>query len=321
MVPDWDSPVVLVFDERVSEQEIDAAVRVSPRTSEVVVDHSGDELRVSLREGWERGVVYHVTVLPTVSDLFGNERAEPVTLVFSTGPEIPATFVGVSVVDRITGEPEPAARVELIRDPDSLVYAAAPDSAGRVELAHLPTGRYLARAFLDRDLDLALDDLEPRDTAVVRIAAGDTARVEMAIVEPDSTGPRLASATVVNGILELRFDDFLDPTPPVAPRVEVRGADGDPIPVAEIRVGSLGAAEPATADTTARLPSQSLMVRLDESAELRAGETYEVSAGSVVNVVSLVGGGAAEFTGPEATTELDNTSTDTLGVGTLRPRR
>lgn len=44
-------PVVLVFDERLSEQSVRDAVSVSPRTSTAEVDHRGDEILVSLLRG------------------------------------------------------------------------------------------------------------------------------------------------------------------------------------------------------------------------------------------------------------------------------
>ena len=52
-VTSLNTPAVFVFDEGLSEERIEEAVSVSPRTSAVAVDQRGDELRVSLRRGWE----------------------------------------------------------------------------------------------------------------------------------------------------------------------------------------------------------------------------------------------------------------------------
>ncbi|MDQ3388866.1 MAG: hypothetical protein M3483_05115, partial [Gemmatimonadota bacterium] len=65
-VESFSGPAVLVFDERLSERDVAGAVTVSPRTSGVRVDHSGDELRVSLQRGWEPGRIYQIAVQPTV---------------------------------------------------------------------------------------------------------------------------------------------------------------------------------------------------------------------------------------------------------------
>src|SRR5690606_7708181 len=64
IVPAFDAPVVISFDERISEVGIEDAVIVSPRTSPVAVNHGRREIRVSLREGWAPDMIYHVSVRP-----------------------------------------------------------------------------------------------------------------------------------------------------------------------------------------------------------------------------------------------------------------
>src|SRR5690606_24447436 len=91
VVPEWRRPVVVRFSERISEQQVEDAVMVSPRTSAVSVDRGSREIRVSLRRGWEPGQIYQITVRPLIRDLFNNQIREPIHLVFSTGPEIPPT--------------------------------------------------------------------------------------------------------------------------------------------------------------------------------------------------------------------------------------
>lgn len=299
-------PVVIVFDERLSEQGVEEAVLVSPRTSPVSVDKRGDELRIGLRRGWEEGRIYHVTVLPKLRDLFGNVRTEPVRLVFSTGPEIPDTRLAGTVVDRVTGRPEVGARVEAILHPDSLVYALPSDSAGEFAFARIPEGEYAVRAYRDLDVDRELDPFEPRDTARAVVRAGEPAAVALRVLQPDTTAPRIASVEVADSALEVKFDDHLDPAQEVTPaQVALLLPDGTPVPVARVEVGRPAAA-PAPADTAAvaapreeeRLPSQSLFVY--PARPLPPETEVRVRVSGVRNLHGLAGGGEAAVKTPAA---------------------
>jgi hypothetical protein len=313
-------PVVLLFDERLSEQGLRDAVLVSPRTSTVEVDHRGDEIRVSLRRGWEAGRIYQVVVAPGVQDLFGNRRAEPARLVFSTGPEIPDTRLEGTVVSRTTGQPEARARVEAILAPDSLVYAVPTDSAGGFSFRQIPAGEYRVRAFTDQNTDRALQDYEARDTARAAVAVGASPTVRLRLLEPDSTAPRAASAEPADSAaVEVRFDDFLDPAQTfTAAQVRVLLADSSAVPVTAVELGGApaGAAAPGepapqpvppgdTARAAAppqgeRLPSQTLTVRL--ARPLPADAEFVVRVTGVRNLHGLVGGGEARGRTPAAPT-------------------
>src|SRR5690606_29504044 len=131
------------------ERGLEETVIVSPRTSPVQISHGRDALRVSLRGGWLPGQIYHVILRPEVADLFGKRLRNPVSLVFSTGPEIPDTEASGTVIDRVTGQRAVNVRVEAIRTADSLVYAIPTDTAGRFTLDRIPEGEYLFRAFED----------------------------------------------------------------------------------------------------------------------------------------------------------------------------
>ncbi|HEX2092391.1 MAG TPA: Ig-like domain-containing protein [Longimicrobiaceae bacterium] len=266
-------PVVLVFDERVSEQGLEDAVQVSPRTSTVEVGHRGDELRISLRRGWEAGRIYQVSVAPTVRGLLSGQPAEPVNLVFSTGPRIPDTRLTGTAVSRTTGLPEARIRVEAIRAQDSLVYTTATDSAGAFAFSRIPEGAYRVRAFRDQNADRELQSYEARDTARATVAAGAAASVRLRVLQPDSTAPRVASVQPADTALEVRFDDYLDPAQTLtAGQVEVVLPDSSRVPVVRVELGAAGerGETPAPADTTRpgapaqgeRLPSQTLVVRV-----------------------------------------------------------
>jgi hypothetical protein len=324
IVPGWDAPAVFVFDERISETGIDEVVSVSPRTSTVLADHGRDELRVRLRDGWVDGTIYHVIVDPEVRDLFGNELGAPLRLVFSTGPEIPDTCLDGQVIDRVTGEPETDIRVEAIRQPDSLVYAIPTDSAGAFTFAHIPEGSYLVRAFGDLNRNRELDPFEPRDSSMAAVAVGSPANARLAVLQPDSTAPRVASAAIEQGDVVIEFDDYLDPA--YVPTVVIRRPDGGPVAVVSTVVGEMEPLPEVEADTSAAaveadiepdikpdavpkppaapaeqadapvadapepLPSRTVTVRPAAGTVLEPGE-YVVTVSGARNLWGLVGGG------------------------------
>jgi hypothetical protein len=314
--------VVFTFDERISERGVEDAVLVSPLTSPVSVGHSGSRLRVSLRQGWQAGHVYHVTLLPGLADLFGNRTTTPVRLVFSTGPAIPDTELGGTAIDRITGKPEVGARIEAILAADSTVYALPSDSAGRFDFAQIPEGDYLVRGYRDLNRNRTLDAFEPNDTARVRVAVGEPATVRLSVVAPDTTPPEVKEARVANGIVEVVFDDYLDPAQSFAAgTVRLFGPGGASVAIARTAVGRLAPRDTARTDTlrtdtlradtaatrraaaprdttAAALPSQTLAI--EPVAPLVPGAEYRVVVEGARNVVAHHGGGEATITVPAA---------------------
>ena len=65
------------FDERISERaaggDLENAVSVSPNTGDIRVHHGRSSIRVEIEGGFRPGLVYRVTLLPVLSDLFGNQ--------------------------------------------------------------------------------------------------------------------------------------------------------------------------------------------------------------------------------------------------------
>lgn len=312
--PDWSGPVVLVFDERISERGAREAVSVSPRTSPVVVDHKGDELRVSLREGWQPGVIYHINVTPPIQDLFSNERRTPARLVFSTGPEIPDTRLSGTVIDRVTTEPEVGARVEAVRTADSLTYTVLTDSTGSFDLSRVPEGSYLIRAFRDMNRSRTVDGFEPQDTTGLALVAGTASTAGLALLEPDSTAATITSVSVDDGRITVEFDDYLDPAEPLLPaRIQIRSAGGalarvdSVLPVLAAaaaggrRSARAAAQDSARADTVAPAtprPYRSVVLVLAEDVELEPGAEYSMTIGRVRNLVGLQADAEKAFTAP-----------------------
>jgi len=323
VVPRYDGPVLFVFDERISERGLEETVMVSPRTSPVEVRHGRNEIRVSLRQGWQPGMIYHVLVRPEVRDLFGNVAGEGARLVFSTGPVIPDTRVSGRVTDRITGRAEQEVRVEAIRSADSLVYAVPTDSAGRYELGNVPEGEYRIRAYRDLNRNRALDPFEPRDTADVTFRSGAPLDVALRVLMPDTTPPIAGLATVFDGGIVVEFDDFLDPDQEISPeQVDIRGPAGEAISVETVAVedgaGSTGAGPrsgiggdvPAGAGSgdvapngANRLPSRTLRIEPLPDVPLRPEAPYILVMRGIRNVNGLSGDSEATLETPPALPE------------------
>lgn len=322
------TPAVFVFDEGLSEEGVEEAVTVSPRTSPVVVDKRGDELRVSLRRGWEADRIYQVVVDSTVRDRFNNRIGESLRLVFSTGPAIPETFLSGTVLERQTARPAAGTRVEAIHRPDSLVYATRTGTDGTFAFAQIPEGEYTVRAFTDANNTRSLETFEARDTTAARVAAGAQPSVALSIVAPDTTPPRPNLATAVDSTgITVRFDDFLDPAQRITvAQVTLFSPDSTPLRVASVILGtetpaaapdsgavrdsaaaprtmrpgadSARAAPGAPAAAQGPVPSQTVTVRA--AAPLRPDAQYTIRVDGVRNLVGLAGGGSVRFRTPRA---------------------
>lgn len=322
IVPGFREDVVFRFSERISETGVDEAVLVSPRTSPVQVDRGRSEIRVSLREGWQPDVVYHVTLRPDIRDLFNNALAAPVRLVFSTGPDIPSTRLTGDVIDRVNGSAETNLRVEAIRLADSLVYAVATDNEGRFDLDRIPPGGYRVRAFDDVNRNRVLNDYEARDTIDLEIAEGNPVEISLAILEPDSTGPAIQSVAVRNGVLVIELDDYLDPgAAPAIEQIRVLAPTGQEATVVAAYVGDTPPAAPADSvppvEPSAR-PSQAVSIQLSEQTPLTPGEGYRVFISDLVNINGVMADLEAEFD-VEAPPDPSPVPADTTDVAPAAP--
>jgi hypothetical protein len=292
------------------------------------------EVRVRPEEGWRPGAVYVLRLPGGIRDLLGNEREEPIDVVFSTGPDVTETRVSGRVRDRMTGEGVRDARVLFLSEEgDSIPYTAVSDTGGVYSLRSLPPGRYTAYGFEDLNASLSLDRrLEPYDSTSFRLdAASSSVEVDFRMIPPDSTPPLLARAEAPDSLTVLLvFDDPLDPeqafeaaevgvrpidregTIPVErvgltrPAPARTGAEPDTMPSDSVPEDSLGArpARPAREAPGPEAPPPGARDTLplpSDSLYLRLGRplepdrTYRASAAGLLNLQGLVGGGDTTF--------------------------
>jgi hypothetical protein len=215
VVSDLGRAVRFHFDERISEQvagsTLEDAVTVSPRGGEVRVSHGSRTLSVEVEGGFRPGVVYRVTLLPVVRDLFGNQLGDPFELVFSTGAEPTPTALAGQVWDRISGQGVSGAFVSAVGT-DSLVHVARADDQGVFAFRYLPAGSFAVTGFDDVDRDGEPGVREVKGTLPATLASGDTLLLDIPVLPPDTTPAVLARASALDSlIIVLEHDDYLDP--------------------------------------------------------------------------------------------------------------
>ena len=217
MLGTLDGSIRFEFDERISERPssgtFDNAVIISPRTGELIVGHSSRSLTVELVGGFRPDLVYRVTLLPVVRDLFGNQMRDPFELIFSTGAEtVPTTLAGIAW-DRITGSGVDEYQVwATALDDDSVIHVSVTDNQGVYAFRYIPGANYEITAFNDRNADAVIDMMEIQGSRSLSIENGDTVFLNFPVLQPDTTPATLVTASALDSVtLLLEFDDYLDP--------------------------------------------------------------------------------------------------------------
>jgi hypothetical protein len=209
--------VLFRFDEVVSERPTGSATLadlflISPRDGVAHASWHRDVVAVRPEHGWRNNTAYTVIMLRGLSDIRGNVRNTGASTFFSTGSSIPGTRVAGNVFDWVAGTPAAGALIESFVPPDSLhPYVALADSNGAFAIEHVPPGRYLLRAYVDRNRNLSIDPSEPWDST--SIALGDSLRTSLLLFVHDTIPPRIREIRAVDSVtLRITFDKPIDPT-------------------------------------------------------------------------------------------------------------
>ena len=335
-------PVLIHFSERISERpgrgRLEDAVRVSPFTGDVRVRHRRDGLAITIEGGFRPGLVYGVTILPVIRDMFGNPLLDDFQFFFSTGAEFHPTVLGGEVTDRITGRPVEGMRVDAVAVEGGLIHTARTDTAGFFVLRYVPPGGYSLRAYDDLDRNGRPDPYERQNGRRIEIGTPvDTMLESLAILEPDTTAARLSDVEIRDSLtLRLTFSDYIDPDEALdGVGVALHSLDGDtarassvvhehewdemrnrePAPEGEEQAADPPPPlDPAEEDgpTGAVLPKRTLVALLERP--LVPGVTYNVVVSGVRNIGGVPeGGGSRILEVPPAK------KTDSTDVG--RPQR
>ena len=234
-----DGHVSFYFDETINDrgsgaQEVGKHFLISPSDGSDRVSWHRSRIDVRPHDGFRPNTAYSVSLLPGLGDLRGNFMKTGATIVFSTGPTIPAGAIEGVAFDWPAERPAPLAFVQAIT-PDSVRYLAQTDSGGRFKVGPLPVGRYFVQAIVDANGNRALDRNEPFDSLTVTVPAA--APIELRTAVRDTLAPRLLTVTASDSVtLRAEFDHLLDPTQTFAVAdFRLVAADSSVIPIVTVQ--------------------------------------------------------------------------------------
>ena len=330
VMSNFDGPIELVFDERISESTssgtLQESVKISPRLGEVTVNHSSRGLKIQMEGGFPANMIYRVTVLPTVRDLFQNPMPYPFEFLFSTGPEMLANVAAGIVIDGITLRPlegttiiasvKPFGAVDT-ESKSELEHIAITDSSGVYAFRYLPAGNYSITAFVDENRNNSPELTEPVSEDHLVMNPNDTVFLDMRLLRPDSTSAELNAIGLIDSLtLLVEFDDYLNPEQILAGNVRAT-LSSDSTNLVEIieilskdeydtredmlrdTLSNTGTGSPENVDNTdifgpertsdKKIPSQVIYLILPEP--IRVGFNYEVSIFNLENINGIGSGG------------------------------
>ena len=212
-----------------------ALVLLSPVAGVVGVEWHRTAIHVKPKEGWKPGRIYRLEILPGILDLRRNRLNEGRTIVYSTGPAIPAGAVSGAAL--LWTEQRALGRALILAAPlpDTVPYVAVADSTGAFVLEGIPTGDYLVYAVQDQNNNRRRDPREAFDSARVRVDPA--ADLLLWAFGHDTAGPRVRFADPVDSVtFRVTLSQHLDPGQPLD-RSQVRVfalPDSTPVRVAAV---------------------------------------------------------------------------------------
>ena len=278
VVPDFDDAVEIQFDEVIAENSgggLENLIDVSPRPETLRLQWKRSRITIEPADGWHPGIVYQVVLAPGIADLRNNRMEEGLSLVFSTGGEIPDTRIDGVVIDWEAGRPALRALVEAVLLPDSLVYVTHADSTGEFSLTQVPRGTNTLYATIDNNTSNRRDLREAFDS--VSVVLDSTASHVFWTFTHDTLGPQVRGVEPFDSLTaEIEFNQMLAPAAPdlgavtvwllpdtveVAVHVLWEKAAYDSVRVAERAVADSIAAEQAAPDSAAAAPDTAAAIR------------------------------------------------------------
>lgn len=224
ILPGFDEDVEFRFSEVVSEGsqpsqglgtgDLERLVIVSPTNRIPSVRWRRSRITVRPAEGWQPDRVYRVELLPGIADVRGNRGRIRGIVTFTTGAAAPTDTLSGTVIDWTTARPSPAALVEAVLMPDSLVYRAQTDSSGNFRFGPLPRGEYLVFGVLDANKNLRREPREAFDST--RVAAGAARAGDLYAFVHDTLPPRIQTVASTDSVTAtVTFAAPLDPAQPL----------------------------------------------------------------------------------------------------------
>jgi Bacterial Ig-like domain len=255
--------VLIRYDDVIGEQanggDLSRGVLISPWDGQPRVEWRRTGMTIRPRNGWRANTAYTITILPGIQDLRGQPSPYGYSMRFSTGGSIPKGVVRGVTFDWVALRPLAKATVQAIDVKDTtLIFITQSDSTGRFELGTLPPGRYVVRAFDEKQPNRILEAREPWDTISVTIA--DSARAELYTFVHDSLPIRVSEIRQTDSVtINLLLDKPLLPGQTLsAAAVRVVKADSTPVTVASMLTADQERVRQARADSILRAKDTTL---------------------------------------------------------------
>lgn len=219
--PDLKGDAIVAFDEVIEEMPgtrgvagaitgLAQKIVLSPVGGDVKVSWHRTAIHVAPEEGWKPNRVYHLQLLPGISDLRHNIMKRGATVVFSTGPALPGAALSGTVLLWVEQRPLPQAVIRAAPVPDTVAYVTLSDSTGDFQLPAIPPGRYRVWAIEDQNSNRHQDRREAFDTVTVTVDS--SAQVLLWPFVHDTVGPRVRAVDPVDSVtLRIAFSAPLDP--------------------------------------------------------------------------------------------------------------
>jgi hypothetical protein len=236
-----------------------------------------------------------VTMLPGLGDLRGNVRNTGASTYFSTGSALARGAISGSVLDLLSGAPARGARVDARVTGDTTIsWLTSADSTGAFVLPHLPSQRFLVRAYADKNKNLGVDPDEAWDSATVALT--DSGSVQLLIVVRDTLPPRISRAQPSDSVtLTVTFDRPADSASALtAANYVVVAADSSVVPILSVKRPRSAAANTPT-PTLAR-PMPAISVELTLGRPLVVKKQYSVRATGIRGILGQTLPSEATFT-------------------------
>lgn len=219
-LPGFNGAVSFEFNEVVNEGTpniglgtgaLEKLVVLSPTENVPSVRWQRRRVSVRPREGWRANTVYHIELLPGITDLRNNRGTARRVIAFTTGGDAPTVTIRGHAYDWTTAQPLRGSLVEAFLVSDSLRYRATTDSSGAFSIGPLRPSVYLVTAVNDLNRNLKRDPREQFDS--VRVGPDSLDAGELWTFPHDTAGPRLQTvARADSDAATLTFSQPLDPT-------------------------------------------------------------------------------------------------------------
>jgi hypothetical protein len=210
---------------------------ISPRNGATEASWHRSRITVRPKNGFRDNTAYRITLLPGLSDLRGNSRKEPATVVFSTGPTFPPFTIRGRVFDLAAQRPAPNAYIEAaVRGDTSFVYVGTADTSGTFVLGPVNANTYILRAIIDQNSNRTLDRNEKWDSTTIIVGDGLNQFTELDAIERDTVPPLIDNIQVLDSVtVRVSFDKYLDPVMPLQPAlISIQRADSTQMEIARV---------------------------------------------------------------------------------------